>query len=120
MVVLPIGWLLYVYSTCLCFFPLGLHIRYLVWADCFSFSLFKLDITVLQYRNEKLIQKLETQKVEYLALENKFSQLKEKHQPYDSTLTVVNKSWEKVGLLFLVVLLLPCFTCVTSCGFFLS
>lgn len=57
----------------------------------------KLDITVLQYRNEKLIQKLETQKVEYLALENKFSQLKEKHQPYDSTLTVVNKSWEKLA-----------------------
>ncbi|XP_024032871.1 E3 ubiquitin-protein ligase BRE1-like 1 [Morus notabilis] len=57
----------------------------------------KLDIAVLQYRNEKLIQKLETQKVEYLALENKFSQLKEKHQPYDSTLTVVKKSWEKLA-----------------------
>ncbi|KAJ7962070.1 E3 ubiquitin protein ligase [Quillaja saponaria] len=56
----------------------------------------KLDIAVLQYQNQKLIQKLETQKVEYSALESKFSQLTEKQQPYDSTLTVVKKSWEEL------------------------
>ncbi|PON33407.1 Cdk-activating kinase assembly factor [Parasponia andersonii] len=57
----------------------------------------KLDITVLQYQNQRLIQKLEAQKIEYLALENKFSQLEEKHEPYDSTLKVVDKSWEELA-----------------------
>ncbi|KAK3195140.1 hypothetical protein Dsin_026450 [Dipteronia sinensis] len=56
----------------------------------------KLDTTVLQYQNQKLVQKLEAQKVEYSALENKFSQLKERHQPYDSTLKVVNKTLEEL------------------------
>ncbi|KAF9687687.1 hypothetical protein SADUNF_Sadunf02G0119000 [Salix dunnii] len=56
----------------------------------------KLDTTVLQYQNQKLQQKLEIQKVEHSALKNKFSQLKEKQQPYSSTLNTVNKSWEVV------------------------
>ncbi|KAB1225237.1 E3 ubiquitin-protein ligase BRE1-like 1 [Morella rubra] len=56
----------------------------------------KLDIAVLQYQNQKLVQKLETQKVEYYSLESKFSQLKQKQQPYDSTLAVVNKSLGKL------------------------
>ncbi|XP_050385967.1 E3 ubiquitin-protein ligase BRE1-like 1 [Argentina anserina] len=56
----------------------------------------KLDITVLQYQNQKLLQKLETQKVEYLALENELAQLKKKQLPYDPTLTVVNKSWKQL------------------------
>ncbi|XP_022756960.1 E3 ubiquitin-protein ligase BRE1-like 1 isoform X1 [Durio zibethinus] len=54
----------------------------------------KLDAAVLQYRNQKLLQKIEAQKVEYSSLENKFIQLKEKQKPYDSTLKVVNTSWE--------------------------
>lgn len=56
----------------------------------------KIDTAVLQFQNQKLVQKLETQKVEYSALENKFAQLKERQQPYDSTLKVVNKSWEEL------------------------
>ncbi|CAJ2669904.1 unnamed protein product [Trifolium pratense] len=56
----------------------------------------KLDIAVLQYQNQKLTQKLETQKLEYTALENKFSQLKERQQSYDSTLAVVKKSWQQL------------------------
>ncbi|XP_059451247.1 E3 ubiquitin-protein ligase BRE1-like 1 isoform X1 [Corylus avellana] len=56
----------------------------------------KLDIAVLQYQNQRLVQKLESQKVEYFALENKFSQLKQKQQPYDSTLAVINKSVDKL------------------------
>ncbi|XP_040993640.1 E3 ubiquitin-protein ligase BRE1-like 1 isoform X2 [Juglans microcarpa x Juglans regia] len=56
----------------------------------------KLDVTVLQYQNQKLVQKLETQKVESFSLENKFSLLKQKQQPYDSTLAVVNKSLDKL------------------------
>ncbi|KAM5554572.1 E3 ubiquitin-protein ligase BRE1-like 1 [Rosa sericea] len=56
----------------------------------------KLDIAVLQYQNQKLSQKLETQKVEYSALQNELSQLKKKQLPYDSTLSVVNKSWKEL------------------------
>ncbi|PPD69843.1 hypothetical protein GOBAR_DD33273 [Gossypium barbadense] len=54
----------------------------------------KLDTQVLQFQNQKLLQKLEAQKVEYSAFENKFIQLKNKQKPYDSTLQVANKSWE--------------------------
>ncbi|KAL6124537.1 hypothetical protein ACLB2K_077049 [Fragaria x ananassa] len=56
----------------------------------------KLDIAVLQYQNQKLQQKLETQKVEYSALENELARLKKKQLPYDPTLTVVNKSWKEL------------------------
>ncbi|KAK8635491.1 hypothetical protein V6N13_004225 [Hibiscus sabdariffa] len=54
----------------------------------------KLDTAVLQFQNQKLVQKLEAQKVEYSTIETKFLQLKEKQKPYDSILKVVNKSWE--------------------------
>lgn len=64
------------------------------------FSMIQLDTAVLQFQNQKLTQKLEAQKVESRALENKFSQLKEKQQPYDSTLKVVKESWEGVLALF--------------------
>lgn len=64
----------------------------------------QIDTAVLQFQNQKLVQKLETQKVEYSALENKFTQLKERQQPYDSTLKVVNKSWEEVIPVFVFTL----------------
>lgn len=56
----------------------------------------KLDTAVLQYQNQKLKQKLEAQKVECSALENKFSQLKETQQSYNATLTMVNKTWREL------------------------
>ncbi|KAK9273023.1 hypothetical protein L1049_017830 [Liquidambar formosana] len=56
----------------------------------------KLDSAVLQYQNQKLVQKLEAQKAEYISLENKFSQLKGRQKTYDNTLSVVNKSWEEL------------------------
>ncbi|XP_043715889.1 E3 ubiquitin-protein ligase BRE1-like 1 isoform X2 [Telopea speciosissima] len=56
----------------------------------------KLDTAVLQYQNQKLVQQLEAQKVEYSSLENKFCQLKEKQSDYDGTLLVVNRSWEQL------------------------
>ncbi|KAF1895888.1 hypothetical protein Lal_00033951 [Lupinus albus] len=55
------------------------------------------DIAVLQFKNQKLTEKLETQKLEYTSLQNKLSQLKLRQQPYDSTLAVVKKSWEKLN-----------------------
>ncbi|CAI0445893.1 unnamed protein product [Linum tenue] len=54
----------------------------------------KLDTAVLQFQNQKLLQKLEAQKVEYCTSESKFSQLKEKQQPYDSILKAISKSWK--------------------------
>ncbi|KAJ9128778.1 hypothetical protein P3X46_034484 [Hevea brasiliensis] len=66
----------------------------------------KLDTAVLQFQNQKLVQKLEAQKVEYSALVNKFSQLKEKQQPNNSILKSVHKSWE-----LLVTDLEACSTC---------
>ncbi|KAL0464585.1 UNVERIFIED_CONTAM: E3 ubiquitin-protein ligase BRE1-like 1 [Sesamum latifolium] len=56
----------------------------------------KLDAAVLQFQNQKLIQKLETQKVEINALEDRLSQLKDKQQSYEKTLAVVNSSWEEL------------------------
>ncbi|KAI3743766.1 hypothetical protein L1987_56832 [Smallanthus sonchifolius] len=57
----------------------------------------KLDTVVLKFQNQKLVQKLESQKVECVALENKFSQLREKQLPYNKTLAVVDKSWDELA-----------------------
>lgn len=54
------------------------------------------DIAVLQYQNQKLVQKLESQKVEHAALESKLSQLTEQQLGYDARLEVVGRSWEEV------------------------
>ncbi|KAL3649417.1 ubiquitin-like modifier hub1 [Castilleja foliolosa] len=56
----------------------------------------KLDAAVLQFQNQKLVQKLETQKVEINALEDKFWQLKDKQQSYENTSAAVNNSWEEL------------------------
>ncbi|GFP80931.1 E3 ubiquitin-protein ligase bre1-like 1 [Phtheirospermum japonicum] len=56
----------------------------------------KLDAAVLQFQNQKLVQKLETQKVEINALEDKLWQLKDKQQSYEKTSAVVNNSWEEL------------------------
>ncbi|THU73259.1 hypothetical protein C4D60_Mb04t20910 [Musa balbisiana] len=56
----------------------------------------KLDVAVLRYKNQKLAEQLEAQKFEYLALENKFHQLKEKQETHDDTLVVVNKYWGRL------------------------
>ncbi|XP_039121891.1 E3 ubiquitin-protein ligase BRE1-like 1 [Dioscorea cayenensis subsp. rotundata] len=63
---------------------------------CSSSDEKKLDVAVLQYQNQKLVQQLQVQKVEYSVLENKFHQLKEKQKLYNDTLLVVNKSWERL------------------------
>uniref|UniRef100_A0A2P2J7N4 E3 ubiquitin protein ligase n=1 Tax=Rhizophora mucronata TaxID=61149 RepID=A0A2P2J7N4_RHIMU len=60
----------------------------------------KLGTAVLQYQNQKLAQKLEVQKIEYSALENKFSQLKDKQGPCDSTIKALNNCWKWVIMLF--------------------
>ncbi|CAM8950640.1 unnamed protein product [Rhodiola kirilowii] len=56
----------------------------------------KLDAVVLNYQNQKLRQKLETQKLEHASLRNKLSSLEERQKPYDGTLSVVNKAWEEL------------------------
>ncbi|KAL9245255.1 hypothetical protein vseg_018929 [Gypsophila vaccaria] len=57
----------------------------------------KLDTAVLQFQNQKLSQKLEAQKLEINALQNKLTQRKEKQQSCDKVLTTVNNRWEKLA-----------------------
>ncbi|CAA0820391.1 E3 ubiquitin-protein ligase BRE1-like 1 [Striga hermonthica] len=56
----------------------------------------KLDAAVLQFQNQKLVQKLETQKGEINALEDKVSLLKDKQKSHEKTLALVNNSWEEL------------------------
>ncbi|GAA0169149.1 hypothetical protein LIER_23694 [Lithospermum erythrorhizon] len=56
----------------------------------------KLDVAVLQFQNQKLSQKLEVQKIDMAALEDKFSRMKEQQRPYDDALLVVKESWEEL------------------------
>ncbi|XP_031502326.1 E3 ubiquitin-protein ligase BRE1-like 1 [Nymphaea colorata] len=56
----------------------------------------KIDAAVLEFKNQKLLQQLEAQKVEFAVLDDKFSQLKAKQQDHDSILLVVNTSWEQL------------------------
>ncbi|KAL3537048.1 hypothetical protein ACH5RR_000414, partial [Cinchona calisaya] len=55
----------------------------------------KLDAKVLQFQNQKLFQKLETQKIEIVNLEEKIGKLREKLLPYENIVAVVNSSWEE-------------------------
>lgn len=56
----------------------------------------KLDAAVLQFQNQKLTQKLETQRVEIHALGDRLCQLKNKQQSQEKIVDVVNKSWEEL------------------------
>ncbi|XP_072988140.1 E3 ubiquitin-protein ligase BRE1-like 1 isoform X1 [Typha latifolia] len=56
----------------------------------------KIDVAVLKYKNQKLAEQLEAQKFEYLALENRFNQLKEKQRTHTDALIIVNDSWEQL------------------------
>lgn len=42
------------------------------------------------------MQKLEAQKVEYVALETKLNQLQEQQLSYDPTVEIVNRTWDQV------------------------
>lgn len=52
---------------------------------------------MLQFQNQKLLQKLETQKVEINALEDRLCQLRDKQSSYEKTLAVVDNSWKEVS-----------------------
>ncbi|XP_073030529.1 E3 ubiquitin-protein ligase BRE1-like 1 isoform X1 [Primulina eburnea] len=56
----------------------------------------KLDVAVLKFQNQKLMQKLETQKAEITGLADRLSLLKDKQKFYAKTLDVVNNSWEEL------------------------
>ncbi|KAK1303934.1 E3 ubiquitin-protein ligase BRE1-like 1 [Acorus calamus] len=57
----------------------------------------KLDATVLQFQNQKLLQQLEVQKVEHAALQTKYGQLKEKGCAINDALTVVDRFWKELN-----------------------
>lgn len=54
------------------------------------------DSVVLQYQNQKLIQQLEAQNIEYSFLEKKLEQLKDRQKHYNHTLELVDMFWENV------------------------
>ncbi|XP_057808384.1 E3 ubiquitin-protein ligase BRE1-like 1 isoform X2 [Salvia miltiorrhiza] len=56
----------------------------------------KLDAAVLQFQNQKLLQKLETQKVEINALEDRLCQLRDKQHSYKKTLAEVDNAWKQL------------------------
>lgn len=51
---------------------------------------------MLQFQNQKLLQKLETQKVEINALEDRLCLLRDKQYSYEKTLAVADNSWKEV------------------------
>lgn len=59
-------------------------------------TLLPLDTAVLLHQNQKLSQKLESQKIEIAVLEDKFTELRDKQKPYDNSLAVIQKSWEEL------------------------
>lgn len=64
----------------------------------------QLDTAVLQFQNQKLVQKLEAQKIEISSLEEKISRLQDKQQPYENNLALVNKSFEEVSIYYIGIL----------------
>ncbi|KAJ6835519.1 E3 ubiquitin-protein ligase BRE1-like 1 [Iris pallida] len=56
----------------------------------------KLDFNVLKFQNQKLVQQVEAQKVEYSALESRYHQVVERERNYDKTLVVSKNSWERL------------------------
>lgn len=55
----------------------------------------KIDTKVLQFQNQKLSQKLECLKMEFMGLESKINQVSGRQQPYDETVVMINKSLEE-------------------------
>ncbi|KAL3516889.1 hypothetical protein ACH5RR_023791 [Cinchona calisaya] len=55
----------------------------------------KLDAAVLKFQNQKLVQKLEEQKIEIVNLKEKIGKLMEKQLPYENVVAVVSNSWEE-------------------------
>lgn len=55
---------------------------------------------VLQYRNQKLVQKLDVQKHELHNLEARIKELKDKQASYDEILITVNQLWNQVASSF--------------------
>ncbi|PKA64153.1 E3 ubiquitin-protein ligase BRE1-like 1 [Apostasia shenzhenica] len=56
----------------------------------------KLDVTVLQYQNQKLFQQLEAQKVECCVLADKYDKLREHKEIFENIVMVSRKSWEQL------------------------
>ncbi|KZV49042.1 hypothetical protein F511_10993 [Dorcoceras hygrometricum] len=56
----------------------------------------KLDVAVLKFQNQKLIQKLETQKAEIAGLADRLGLLKDNQKSYEKTLDVVDNSWKEL------------------------
>ncbi|XP_078163877.1 histone mono-ubiquitination 1 isoform X2 [Carex rostrata] len=56
----------------------------------------KLDLSVLKYKNQKLMEQLEARKMECRALESKYIQLREKQKDYPKTLLSLKESHQQL------------------------
>ncbi|PWA91835.1 histone mono-ubiquitination 2 [Artemisia annua] len=56
----------------------------------------RVDATVLQYQNQKLVQQLEVQKQELHDMEDKIKQLKQGQTSYDDALITMNRLWSQL------------------------
>lgn len=63
-------------------------------------SVLQVDAAVLQYQNQKLVQKLDAQKHQLHDLEVKIKELKDKQTSYDDMLITVNQLWNQVKCCF--------------------
>lgn len=54
------------------------------------------DVTYLQYQNQKLVQQLELQKHELHDLEDKIKELKDRQTSYDDMLITMNQLWSQL------------------------
>ncbi|XP_027112931.1 E3 ubiquitin-protein ligase BRE1-like 1 isoform X1 [Coffea arabica] len=55
----------------------------------------KLDAAVLKFQNQKLVEKLEAQKIEIIDFKEKIGKLTVKQLPYENVVAVVSNSWEE-------------------------
>ena len=63
-----------------------------------SYPFLQVDVTYLQYQNQKLVQQLELQKHELHDLEDKIKELKDRQTSYDDMLITMNQLWSQVNI----------------------
>lgn len=84
----------------------------------FTFELFQVDATALQFQNQKLVQQLDLQKKHLYDVETKIGELQINQTSYDDELISVNRLWNQVSnYLVLVFVFLSVFLIQRVCGF---
>ena len=67
---------------------------------------------MLKFQNQKLVEKLEAQKIEIIDFKEKIGKLTVKQLPFENVVAVVSNSWEEVSIYLMSLILL--FQCYVS------